>query len=181
MIAESGKISIGEKEFTVEQFRDNTRLVLMTANPRRRNEVAGVLEAIAQVAENFERIVTMDNVAIYSTPNDRFLVIESGSQLYATLLQSNHSTGWTVNEDAVKVCEFVKKHTNTMISENYQANIEGAIEKASEESRAQMLEDLEKTNILSIKERIELLTEKFKGDPTKLAVLSQLASELASL
>ena len=181
MIAESGKISIGEKKFTVEQFRDNTRLVLMTANPRRRNEVAGVLEAIAQVAENFERIVTMDNVAIYSTPNDRFLVIESGSQLYATLLQSNHSTGWTVNEDAVKVCEFVKKHTNTMISENYQDNIEGAIEKASEESRAQMLEDLEKTNILSIKERIELLTEKFKGDPTKLAVLSQLASEVASL
>lgn len=180
-ITEANKVKIDEKEMTVEEFRDNSRLVLMTTNPRRRNEVAGVLEAIAQVSENFDKIATLDNVAIYSTPNDKFLVIENGSQLFATLLQSNHSTGWTINEDALKVCEYIKKQTNTIVSENYKTNIEGAIEQASEESKEQMMEELENNQILSIKERIELLTEKFKNNPTKLAVLSKLAAEVSSL
>lgn len=180
-ITEANKVKIDEKEMTVEEFRDNSRLVLMTTNPRRRNEVAGVLEAIAQVSENFDKIATLDNVAVYSTPNDRFLVIENGSQLFATLLQSNHSAGWTINEDALKVCEYIKKQTNTIVSENYKTNIEGAIEQASEESKEQMMEELENNQILSIKERIELLTEKFKNDPTKLAVLSKLAAEVSTL
>lgn len=180
-ITETNKVKIDEKEMTVEEFRDNSRLVLMTTNPRRRNEVAGVLEAIAQVSENFDKIATLDNVAVYSTPNDRFLVIENGSQLFATLLQSNHSAGWTINEDALKVCEYIKKQTNTIVSENYKTNIEGAIEQASEESKEQMMEELENNQILSIKERIELLTEKFKNDPTKLAVLSKLAAEVSTL
>lgn len=180
-ISEANKIKLGDKEMTVEEFRDNSRLVLMTANPRRRNEVAGVLEAIAQVAENYDKVATLDNAAIYSTANDRFIVIESGTQLYASLLQSNHSTGWTINEDAVKACEYIKQQTNTQVSENYKTNIEGAIEQASEESKAQMMEALENDNILSLKERIELLTEKFKNDPAKLAVLSKLAAEVSAL
>lgn len=180
-ITEANKVKIDENEMTVEEFRDNSRLVLMTTNPRRRNEVAGVLEAIAQVSENFDKIATLDNVAVYSTPNDRFLVIENGSQLFATLLQSNHSAGWTINEDALKVCEYIKKQTNTIVSENYKTNIEGAIEQASEESKEQMMEELENNQILSIKERIELLTEKFKKSPAHLSVLSRLASELNQL
>lgn len=180
-ISEANKVKVDDKEMTTEQFRDNSHLQLTVTNPRRRNEVAGVLEAIAQVAENFDKVVTLDNVAIYSTHNDRFIVIESGTQLYASLLQSNHSAGWTVNEDAVKACEYIKKQTNTQVSENYKTNIEGAIEKASEESREQMMETLANNEVLSIKERIELLTEKFKNDPTKLAVLSKLAAEVSEL
>ena len=180
-VSEANKVKVDEKEMTVEQFRDNSRLQLTVTNPRRRNEVAGVLEAIAQTAENYDKIATLDNTAIYSTPNDRFVVIENGSQLYASLLQSNHNAGWTVNEDAVKACEYIKKQTNTQVSENYKTNIEGAIEKASEESKEQMMETLENNQILSIKERIELLTEKFKKSPAHLSVLSRLASELNQL
>jgi hypothetical protein len=44
-----------------------------------------------------------------------------------------------------------------------------------------MMEALENDNILSLKERIELLTEKFKNDPAKLAVLSKLAAEVSAL
>ena len=180
-INEADKINVDGKVVMVEQFRDNSRLQLTVTNPRRRNEVAGVLEAIAQVAENYNKIVSLDNVAIYSTPNDKFIVIENGPLLYASLLQSNHNPGWTINEDAVKACEYIKKHTNTQVSENYKLNIEGAIEKASEESREQMLEALENNQILSIKERIEILTEKFKNSPAHLSVLARLASECNQL
>ena len=180
-INEADKINVDGKVVMVEQFRDNSRLQLTVTNPRRRNEVAGVLEAIAQVAENYNKIVSLDNVAIYSTPNDKFIVIENGPLLYASLLQSNHNPGWTINEDAVKACEYIKKHTNTQVSENYKLNIEGAIEKASEESREQMLEALENNQILSIKERIEILTEKFKNSPAHLSVLARLASECSQL
>lgn len=180
-INEVNKVKIGEKEFTTEQFRDDTNLLLTVANPRRRNEIAGVMEAVAQVAENYNQIVTLDNTAIYSTANDRFVVIECGSKLYAELLKSNHNTGWKINEDAIKACEYIKKQTNTQISENYKTSIENAVNEATQESKQQMMKTLEDNNVLSLKERIELLTEKFKNDPTKLAVLSKLASEVSSL
>ena len=180
-ISEANKVKVDEQEMTVEQFRDNSRLQLTVTNPRRRNEVAGVLEAIAQTSENYDKIVTLDNTAVYSTANDKFIVIENGTQLYASLLQSNHNTGWVVNEDAVKACEYIKKQTNTQVSENYKTNIEGAIDKASEESKEQMMETLENNQILSIKERIELLTEKFKNSPAHLSVLSKLAAEVSEI
>jgi hypothetical protein len=43
----------------------------------------------------------MDNTAIYLTKNDKFVVIESNDKLYATLLMSNRTPKWTINENAI--------------------------------------------------------------------------------
>lgn len=181
-IKESGKVirtgKEGEKEMTVAEMRDNNRLVLMTTNPRYRTHMAGVLESIALVAENYDMIANMDNAAIYTTKNDKFVVIESGNNLFATLLASNRCAKWSINENAIDALSFIKAKTNTTLSDNYKDLVESVVENATEEEKAKMEKELNEQEKLSYKERIEALTEKFKNDPVKLAVLSKLAQEL---
>lgn len=169
----------GVKEsFTAEQLRENNRLVVMATNPRMKGQVAGVLEAIALLIENYDKIVNMDNVSIYTSKNDKFLVIEAGSNLYATLLQSNRHPKWTVNENAVDVLSFIKSKTNVSLGEKYSELVSEHIEKVSEEEKEKIEKELKENERNSYRERISALTEKFKNDPTKLAVLSQLAAQL---
>lgn len=168
----------GKKEMTSEQLREHNRLVLMTTNPRYRNNMAEVLEAIALTCEHYDSIVNMDNTAIYTTKNDKFVVIESGVNLYATLLASNRHSKWTVNENAIESLSFIKSKTNVSLSENYASLVESAVAVADEEEKARIQEELKSREQQSYKERIEALTEKFKNDPVKLVVLSKLAQEL---
>lgn len=171
----------GAMELTVEQLRDNNRLVLMTTNPRHKNEMACMLEAIALTCENYNSIVKMDNVAVYATKNDKFVVIESEDKLYATLLMSNHSSKWTVNENAIDAISFIKTKTNVSLNENYQSVLEKAMGTADAKEKERIETELKLQEQQSYKERIETLTEKFKNDPVKLAVLSKLAQELSEV
>ena len=150
----------------------------MTANPRFRNQLAGLLEGIALIAENYDHIANMDNVSVYQTKNDRFIVIEGEDKLYASLLASRRHPAWTINENAVDALSFIKAKTNVNISENYTAMVQNHIEAVSEAEQENIKQELHEQAVQSYKERIAMLTEKFKNDPTKLAVLSNLAQEL---
>lgn len=171
----------GKREMNVDQLREHNRLVLMSTNPRHKNNVAQVLEAIALACENYENIVNMDNAAIYSTKNDKFIVIESKDSLYATSLSSLRTPAWTINENAIDALSFIKSKTNVSLSDNYQAVVESAMEKADEQEKERIEKELKENEQQSYKERIEMLTEKFKNDPVKLAVLSQLAQNLSEI
>lgn len=171
----------GKKEMSIEALREHNRLMLMTANPRRRNEMAGVLEAIALTCENYGAIANMDNVAIYSTKNDKFIVIEAGSNLYSSLLASNRCQKWTINENAIEALSFIKSKTNVTLSDVYAGVLEAAMSEADKEEKARVEAELKVQEHQSYKERIETLTEKFKNDPVKLAVLSKLAQELSEI
>lgn len=177
-IKEEGKVTrIGKDntlELTTEQLRDNNRLMLMATNARFRNQMAHVLEAIALMTENFSHIANMDNVSIYSTNRDRFLVIE-GANMYATSLTNQK---WTINENVVDALSFIKNKTNVSLSECYKSSIEAYVEQATIEEKEQLEADMVAQEIQSYKDRIAALTEKFKNDPTKLAVLSKLAQEV---
>lgn len=183
-ISEKGKIvkeaynDNPSQEFSVAEFKDHIKNVLLCTNPRFRNIVSEQLESIAILAEMYDNVAVMDNVSIYSTKQDEFLVIESGSNLYATLLKSNHQNKWTINENAIDVLSFIKSKTNVSLSE-YENNIKEALNAADEESQKNIEESLKQNKISSLKERIALLTEKFKNDPIKLAVLSQQAQKLS--
>lgn len=181
-IVEEGKVTrIGKDntlEMTVEQLRENNRLMINATNPRFKNQMAATLEAIALTCENFSKVVNMDNVSIYKTNRDSFVVIEAGDNLYATLLGSNHNVKWTINENVVDALSFIKSKTNVSLSETYKDMVEAHIEKASEEEKIQMENDLMAQEVQGYKDRIAALTEKFKNDPTKLAILSKLAQEV---
>ena len=179
VISEAGKCVKGDNEMSAEQLRENNRLVVMATAPRAKAQVASVLEAIALLVENYDNITNLDNVSIYSTRNDRFIVIEAGSNLYATLLQSNRHPKWTVNENAVDALSFIKSKTNVSLGERYSDLVSEHIEKVSEEEKEKIEQELKESERNSYRERISALTEKFKNDPTKLAVLSQLAAQLA--
>ena len=155
--------------------------MVMTANPRFKNQFASILEGVALIAENYDRIVNLDNVSIFSTKNDRFMVIESNDNLYATLLASNHSQKWTINENAINAVDFIRSKTNVNISDTHADNINAAIQTIDENSKNNFNELQRQTNIQSLKERIEVLTEKFKNDPVKLAVITKLAQDVAEL
>lgn len=176
MVTRIGKDN--ELEMNVEQLRENNRLMLNATNPRFKNQMAATLEAIALTCENFSKVVNMDIVSIYSTNRDKFVVIEGGDNLFATLIVSNHNQKWTINENVVDALSFIKSKTNVSLSENYKAMVESHIEKASIEEKVQMEADLKAQEVQSYKDRIAALTEKFKNDPTKLAVLSKLAQEV---
>ena len=181
-ISEENKVKrIGKDnvlEMNIEQLRENNRLMINATNPRFRNQMAATLEAIALTCENYSHIVNMDNVSIYTTNKDKFVVVEAGDNLYATLIQSNHNQKWTINENVVDALSFIKSKTNVSLSENYKEMVEAHIENATIEEKAQMEADLKAQEIQSYKDRIAALTEKFKNDPVKLAVLSKLAQEV---
>lgn len=168
-----------KESFTAEQLRENNRLVVMATAPRAKSQVASVLEAIALLVENYDSITNLDNVSVYSTKNDKFVIIEAGSNLYATLLQSNRHPKWTINENAVDALSFIKSKTNVSLGDKYSELVSEHIEKVSEEEKSKIEQELKENERNSYRERIAQLTEKFKNDPTKLAVLSQLASQLA--
>lgn len=184
-ISEAGKViregKEGKKEMTISQLREHNRLVLMSTNPRHKNNIAQILEAIALTCENYDSIMNMDNAAIYLTKNDKFVVIESNDTLYASLLMSNRTPKWTINENAIDVISFIKSKTNVSLADNYQSVIENAMNAADEAEKARIEEELKVTEQQNYRERIELLTEKFKNDPVKLAVLSKLAQELSEI
>ena len=167
-----------KESLTAEQLRENNRLVVMATAPRAKAQVASVLEAIALLVENYDSITNLDNVSVYSTKNDKFVVIEAGSNLYATLLQSNRHPKWTINENAVDALSFIKSKTNVSLGEKYNDLVAEHIEKVSEEEKDKIEQELKENERNSYRERIAALTEKFKNDPTKLAVLSQLAAQI---
>ena len=163
---------------TIDQLRENNRLILMSANPHRRQELAGMLESLAQLCENYDNVAYLDNSAIYTTNNDKFLVIESGESIYATLLASNRHPKWTINEGACDALAFIKSKTNVNLNESYTEAINSNLENVSEMEKIQIEEALKDQEMDSYRNRVEALTKKFKDDPVKLAVLSRIAQQL---
>ena len=93
--------------------------------------------------------------------------------------QSDPSLVGQLNESAMKTVAFIKDRTKVSLSDVYTNNIKESIDKADEKEKEAIQESMNKETIGSYKDRIAALTEKFKGDPVKLAVLSSLASDLA--
>lgn len=181
-ISEEGKcVKItGDKRvnLTLEQLRDNNRLVVMAVTPTRKNQLAAILEGVAQICENYNNIVNMDNVSIYHTNRDKFVVIESEDKLYATLLSSNHSPKWTINENAIDALSFINSKTRVNLGDRYKTLVESNIAAVSEQEQERIEEELKEQQISSYRTRVELLTEKFKNDPIKLAILSKIAQQI---
>lgn len=167
-----------EKEMTLEQLREDNRLMVNATNPRFQNEMARVLECIAQVCESYDNIVSLDNTSIIESKNDKFVLVECGGNVFATLLKSTHNPQWTINEGAMKAVDFIKSKTRIDLTEKLNTAIKANISEVSEEEKQLMEQELENKEIQDVKDRIAALTEKYKDDPAKLAVLASLSESL---
>jgi hypothetical protein len=164
-----------ENEF---QLREHNRLVVGATPMNRKNQVAELLEGIARSMEHFENFMLLDNTQIVESKNDKFVIIENAENAFAYLIASNHNTGWKLNTTIVEALNFIKKHTNLNLNKDYKANIDEQIKKTEEEKAQQIAEDIKKGELTARKQKIEMLTEKFKDDPAALAVLAKVAQAL---
>lgn len=168
-------------ELTVDQFRENNNYIVNAAPANQKAQRSMMLEGFAKVVENFGSIAILNNVSIISNANDRFIVIENNGNAYAKLLQTNHTAPWEVKGDIAQVVEAVKKYTHIDITKLYEQAISGAIEDTKQKEAQQVKENLEKEAIEQRKQKIAELTEKYKNDPIRLQMLSQVAADLAAL
>jgi hypothetical protein len=164
-----------ENEFAL---REHNRMVVGATNYTQRNQVAELLEGIARAFEKFENFMLLDNTQIIESKNDKFVIIENAENAFAYLISSNHNTGWKLNTTIVEALNFIKKHTNLNLNKDYKANIDEQIKKTEEEKAQQIAEDIKKGELTARKQKIEMLTEKFKDDPATLAVLAKVAQAL---
>lgn len=170
---------------TAEQFRDHNRLVLMATPTIKQNNTAALLESIALTMENYDNVAILNNASIISIgageAQNNILVIESGKYLYAKSLSLPVSQAFEVNENALEVCTYLKEKVHVDLTDTYKKSINESIEQISEVQK-QVLENREaKQEINDINARIEALTNQFKNDPAKLAVLTSLASQVQDL
>jgi hypothetical protein len=164
-----------ENEFAL---REHNRMVVGATNYTQRNQVAELLEGIARAFEKFENFMLLDNTQIIESKNDKFVIIENAENAFAYLISSNHNTGWKLNTTIVEAINFIKKHTNLNIAKDYKSNIDEQIKKTEEDKAKQIAEDIKKGELTARKQKIEMLTEKFKDDPATLAVLAKVAQAL---
>lgn len=168
-------------EYTVDQLRENNNYLVNAAPVNQKAQRAMMLEGFAKVVENFKSIAILNNVSIISNNNDKFIVIENNGNAYAKLLRTNRSQPWEVKGDIAQIVEAVKKYTHIDITKLYEQAIGSAVEAAKEKEGQQVKENLEKEAMDNRKAKIAELTEKYKDDPTRLAMLSQIAADLASI
>lgn len=165
-------------ELTTEQLREQNSIYLSTVPYSVRNNVAQVLECTAKLVENFNNISVMDNVNIISTNNDRFLLIEENGNAMARSISSNRTTHWTVSDNIAKTLEVIKKNTLVDLTESFKEKIEKVVEQVSAEEGRMIQESLQEKELSDRRAKIEELTKRYKNDPVRLQMLSQIASEL---
>lgn len=166
---------------TVDQLRENSVSYLTTIPYSRSNNTASILESFAKIVENYNSVAILNNVSVVSTSNDKFMVIEHQGNAYAKMISTNHTSPWKVKDNIAKVCESVKKYTHVDLKENYSESIKNVVETVKDEEAQQMLESLETDKMNERKQKIAELTERYKNDPVRLHILSQIASDLNNL
>lgn len=169
-----------EEKMTTAQLREHTEMYMMAIG-QHNYAVANMLESIAKLSENYDNILTLDEVKFIVTESDKFIVIESGDKLYAELIASNHASKWSVYENAIETLKFIKDKTSVDLSEHYQSQIEKVVESTTAEEKQKVLESIHNDEMRARRERIEKLTEQFKNDPIKLQMLAKLAQDLNEL
>lgn len=170
-------------EYTVEQLRDHNALYLSKYTPVKRAAMEQTLECVAKVCENYNNLAIMDNVTVFTTNTHKFIVIESESgEAYAELLESARPcAAWSTAGNVFETVNFIKTKTNTDLSEHYAESIKKVVAAAEEKDAEAIKESLKQNEIQLRKEKIEKLTQQFKNDPVKLAVLSKVAEDLNAL
>jgi len=185
-ISEEGKCKkiMNDKvyEYTTDQLREQNSLFLRNVTPAQRNRQAAILEGLAKCCENYNNIAVIDNVSMFTTAKDQFMMIESKEKTSAKLLRSTHSANqWSTEGNIYEVLNFIKKRTNVDLSEKYEEQINQVIEATEKEEKEKIQEELKSSQVQERKEKVEKLIKEFKDDPVKLAILSKIALELNTL
>lgn len=177
---ENGK-KIEESEFTVPQLREHNEMYINALGNSGRLAQGSqfLLEAFAKLVENMDNITVLDTTRIIRTDKSQFIVIEHNGDIYTKSLIPTDR--WETRNNVVEALNFIKSRTNVDLREHYQQQIEKVVEAKTEEEKKKVLESIHNDEIQARRERIEKLTEQYKNDPIKLAMLAKIAEDLNKL
>lgn len=194
MFIQCGKDTYKISEAYVIEKIDKDNNVLESYSPDQFREYAGmagrimsvrvpkfdaIMECIAMLAENYDNVQNLDHVKIYSTSQDKFFVIESGSNLYASLIASTRHPYWKIEQNVVEALSFIKAKTNAEIGSEYTKKVQEYMEQVEVDKKAELEKLLQESESKSLKEQINEQIERFKDNPQMLKVLAGLAAEAA--
>lgn len=163
------------------EMREFNKLVIASTNPRFINQHSQILESVVRCFENYNNFALLDNVSIVSSRDDVFMLIESEQNIYARSIQSNHDSSWSINDGVVESLDFVKEKTGIDLFNMYSESIQQQFEAREEEEKIQIEQELQNSKVSVLQNKIEQLTERYKDDPVKIAVLSKMATELMKI
>lgn len=172
---------VEENEFTAAQLREHNDMYIgaLGNSGRLAQGSQFVLEAFAKLVENLDNVTVLDNARIINSNKSNFVIIEHEGDIYAKSL--NRADAWETRNNVVDALNFIKTKTNIDLNEHYQEQIQKVVESKTEEEQKKVLNDIKMEEIKARKERIEKLTEQYKNDSIKLAMLAKVAEDLNKL
>jgi hypothetical protein len=105
-------------------------------------------------------------------------LIEGQENAFAKSLYSSRTTPWKVSDNIVETVKIIKHNTKVDLTEVFKDKMESIVEKLSEKEGEQIKESLRLKELDKRRQKVAELTERYKDDPVRLQLLSQIASDL---
>ena len=137
----------------------------------------------AQVAENFDNVVLVEEVSYVRTSKGKqFMIIEGKDCVNFTLLYSPTQKPFSKNYTSiVEALNDIKAICQLDLTSVFEDRINEEFESKSAAEQNQIRENLEESSMQERRNKIIALTEAYKNDPATLAILSRLSLELSEL
>lgn len=187
-----GAIKVSRGEQINEEFKSSLDFksfcdklnVALIGNAK--NTLMSIAENLSFVYENYDNVVEIDNAKILETLDGQVMtIVEAEDNVNLTVNKSFNSAIGSYNYEYVyEALDQIQKTTGVNLCTNYEHRINEDMKKADPNSYQSIKEQLEANKDAKIemrRKKIEQLSETYKNDPTKIALLSIVARELASL
>lgn len=164
-------------EFTVDAWRE-TASMHAAGWARDRHKVAAFMEAAAIAAESFASLCENDLLTEYASARDIVRVLDGGDTVHVSGIKRQTGEPYSASGNIAECVKYIQAKTGIDLTGKYRDRIDEAVEQEEERTGKLMAESVEIAGIANRRERIMELTEMYKNDPVKLAVLSRLAMRL---
>lgn len=134
------------------------------------------------VFENMDHIVELDNVHLLETVNGtKEAIVEGGKNTLVNVFAGPTGKATQTFNTILEGLQFVEKTSGVNLQEAYENSINESIRTKKNEQIKESLTEARNFQINRRRARIEALTEQYKNDPVRLAVLNKMAKDLALL
>lgn len=166
------------KEFyEAAEVADIINVVYNSLTGVEKQELAGYLTAIRVLAENFNDIVEIDVCNIIENGNNRYVFVNGKESLVVD--SANHNTFTKGN--ILDCLEALKQYTGKDFECYFETLVSEARRQKLEAEQQKVEEQLRKNKRSDYMNRIKALTEKYKDNPEKLALIADLSKQVDQL
>lgn len=164
-----------KENMDLQTFNENINSYVKFSQLQNRQNAYNNMKSISYICENYENVIIFDNVRIIESDDNKFYIINSSNKYI--IIENSKVYEF---ENIIEVVNILNKNINIDVSSIYENEINEFVNKEEVERKKIIEREVISENITNRKERINMLTEKFKNDPVKLMILSKIAQELGN-